>query len=207
MGFCQNNFFGTNLRCCRTVLVTRISDFVWLSSIIMSRYSFLISIHRRLWKFWLLCIFIYYLLIKRWFRSLLFLIRYLLFFNLIGSSNKETLHLMIVLFVPKNFPHYLVLISIWYFVLPILPSTADSWIWTLPLFSTIHEGCTIWFTGWLSLNWRLIIFSVTSRHLIYDTKAFLCELRVIFGRWSTSCSPWCLWLLLSLGIIVGWTGR
>ena len=172
----------------------------------MSRNSFLIRIHRRLWSLLLLCIFIHNLLIKWWFWSLFFMIRYLLFFTLIGSSYQKTLNLMIVLFVAKYFPHDFILVTIWYFILPMLPSTADSWVWTLHRFSAIHIGSPIWSAGRLSLNCRLIIFSVTSRHLIYDAEPFLCELRVVLGRWSTSCSSWCLGLLLPLSIIIGRTG-
>jgi hypothetical protein len=173
----------------------------------MSSNSFLIRIHRRLLTFWLLCIFIHYLLIKWWFRSLLFLIRYLLFFRLIGPSNEKTLNLMIILLVPEDLPHYLILVAIWNFILPMLPSTADSWVGTLPRFSTFHER-PILFVRRLRLNWRLIIFSIptSSRHLIDNTKAFLSELRMVFGRRSTPCTSWCLWLLLSLGIVVGRAG-
>jgi hypothetical protein len=173
----------------------------------MSSNNFLIRVHRRLLTFWLLSIFIHYLLIKWWFRSLFFLIRYLLFFRLIGPSNEKTLNLMIILLVPEDLPHYLILVAIWNFILPMLPSTADSWVGTLPRFSTIHER-PILFVRRLRLNCRLIIFSIptSSRHLIDNTKALLSELRMVFGRRSTPCASWCLWLLLSLGIIVGGAG-
>jgi len=173
----------------------------------MSWNSFLIRIHRRLWSFLLLCVFIHNLLIKWWFWSLLFLIRYLLFFALIWSSYQKTLNLMIVLFVAKYLPHYFILVTIWYLILAMLPSTADSWVWTLHRFSAIHICSTVWSARRLSLNTRLIIFSVTSRHLIYDAEPFLCELRVVLGRWTTSYSSWCLRLLLPLSIVIGGTGR
>ena len=172
----------------------------------MSWNSFLIRIHRRLWSFLLLCVFIHNLLIKWWFWSLLFLIRYLLFFALIWSSHQKTLNLMIVLFVSKDLPHYFILVTIWYLILAMLPSTADSWVRTLHRFSAIHICSTVWSARRLSLNRRLIIFSVTSRHLIYDAEPFLCELRVVLG-WRCPCSSWCLGLLLPLSIIIGGTGR
>lgn len=174
----------------------------------MCRYSFLLRIHWRLLSLWLLCIFIYYLLIEWWFRCCFFLLRifmalYLLFFSLIRPSYQKALNLMIVLFVSKDFSHDLILVAIWDFILTVLTST-DSWIWTLSRFSAIHES-TILLVWWLRLNWRLIIFSVaSSRHLINDTEAFLSELWVVLGR-STGSSSWCLWLLLPLSIIIGGT--
>jgi hypothetical protein len=173
----------------------------------MSSNSFLIRVHRRLLTFLLLCIFIHYLLIKWWFRSLFFLIRHLLFFRLIGSPYEKTLNLMIILFVSEDFPHDFILVSIWYFILHMLPSTADSWVGSLPRFSTIHER-PILFVRRLRLNCRLIIFSIatSSRHLIDNTEPLLSELGMIFGRRSTSSTSWGLWLLLSLGIVVGRAG-
>ena len=177
MGLCQNNFLGTYLRSSRTVLMTRISYFILNSTIIICRYSFLLRIHWRLLSLWLLCIFIYYLLIEWWFRCCFFLLRifmalYLLFFSLIRPSYQKALNLMIVLFISKDFSHDLILVAIWDFILTVLTST-DSWIWTLPRFSAIHES-TILLVWWLRLNRRLIIFSVaSSRHLINDTEAFL----------------------------------
>ena len=142
VGLCKNYFLGTNLRSYRTILHVLICHFVSNSTIIVRRNCFLIRVHRRLGTFWHLRILVHYLLIEWWFRGcfflLLLLIRYLLFFSLIRTSYKETLYLMIILFVPKYLPHDFVLVTIRDLVLSMLASTY-SWVCSLSRLSSIHE--------------------------------------------------------------------
>lgn len=183
------------------MLILWISYFINDSSIIMSRCSLHMGIHWRLLDFRLYCILIHNLLVKRRFRCWVFLIRSLIvcnywFISLIRSPYQQTLDLVIVLFVPEDFPHNLILVAVWNFILSLTSTSIDSWVRLFPCFSAIHEHRIILFAWWLRL---LIVFRVsTSSHLIYNAETFLSKLWMVFRSSSRLSSSWSLRLLLPL---------